>query len=61
MALTDYGTKYRETYAEITARSGRKYWVFIGWNKMPDISNATKVTSKFAYFDTPFGREKYRH
>lgn len=60
MAVTSYGKTYHETYAETTAKSGRKYWFFLGWCEMPDMSRAIKVTKKFAYFDTPEGREKFR-
>lgn len=60
MAATFYGKTYHETYGETTSKNGRKYWFFLGWYEMPDISNAVKVTKKFAYFDTPEGREKFR-
>lgn len=60
MASNLYGKTHYETYAETTAKSGRKYWFFLGWYEMPDISKAVKVTKKFAYFDTPEGREKFR-
>lgn len=60
MAATLYGKTYHEAYAETTSRIGRKYWFFLGWYEMPDMSRATKVTKKFVYFDTPEGREKFR-
>lgn len=51
--------KYHECYAEFISRTGRKYWTFIGWSPLPD-GEPTKVTRKFRYYDTPFGREKFR-
>lgn len=60
MAVTMHGKTYYETYGEVTSRSGRKYWYFLGWYEMPDRSRSIKETSKFLYFDTPNGREKFR-
>lgn len=48
-----------ECYGETTAASGRKYWIYFGWAPLPD-GKPTKTTAKFAYYDTPMGREKYR-
>ncbi len=54
-----YIRKYHECYAESTSRNGRKCWVFIGWSPLPD-REPSKVTRKFRYYDTPFGRKKFR-
>ena len=48
-----------ECYGEVTAASGRKYWIFLGWAPLPD-GKPIKVTAKFRYYDTPHGREKFR-
>ena len=60
MVTTTGSRELHEAYFETTARSGRKYWVFLDWSEMPDMAGAVKVTRKFAYFDTPLGRERFR-
>lgn len=60
MVYNVYDSTYHEAFGETTAKSGRKYWIRFGLSKMPDLSEVTKLTNKFAYFDTPCGRMKYR-